>query len=635
MQDLAADLNDWEVECEERAEMLAEKHSMKVKEVRRRMLSTSTFKPKRKVSVYNAKISRIMADLNTGRGLGDCYKIPDIKRMVRDDPSMLDGFTEEEEKEMVDEMDARRKVKFRGTRANNKAAGVDAKKTVMRLSAEITALAERCGMIGFAMFTRGHVHDTAVPLTVQSWGALDFFRETLKKDPADVAALFELWAVSRERGDIGGDSLREMQQECTSIIKTGLQAALGRTKVAMNYDNYVKSLVEGKNVGLVGWPEGVDFKCMSLQSAVGPLRILRDALKCGTCRWKILTAGEKKRLLEQFDEMVKNGEAQQKTKKPRVKKAASSGSGRMRGTGGQEDDEGSDDPQKDDEGSDDPPPRKTTDARARKTAESRPKDKGTDSRPARPPNPGRPSRTCLGRKSARGFSPWTPKTKATKRKKNEREDGKGDTRRVSKRKPTKRKTADQGDSDNEPPQTKKVTKRKRDAGGDDERARRKKKSKHTAGDGDRANPAPGKPAQEWPKPRPLNAPRRAPAPPTPTVVPATPTADDPADTLHTMSPLGSPGLTNAPPAGLVANATPATTPTPVSVSSANTTAASTPMPVSATATVTSTPIPVSTANTTAATSPAPTDINARAVSGKKNTIKGGRKGGLPPGTKDW
>lgn len=55
-------------------------------------------------------------------------------------------------------------------------------------------------MIGFAMFTRGHVHDTTVPVTIQSWGALDFFREVLKKDPTDVAALFELWAVSRERG---------------------------------------------------------------------------------------------------------------------------------------------------------------------------------------------------------------------------------------------------------------------------------------------------------------------------------------------------------------------------------------------------------------------------------------------------
>lgn len=55
-------------------------------------------------------------------------------------------------------------------------------------------------MIGFAMFTRGHIHDTTIPVTIQSWGALDFFREVLKKDPADVSALFELWAVSRERG---------------------------------------------------------------------------------------------------------------------------------------------------------------------------------------------------------------------------------------------------------------------------------------------------------------------------------------------------------------------------------------------------------------------------------------------------
>jgi hypothetical protein len=36
------------------------------------------------------------------------------------------------------------------------------------------------------------------PVTIQSWGALDFFREILKKDPADVSALFELWAVNQE-----------------------------------------------------------------------------------------------------------------------------------------------------------------------------------------------------------------------------------------------------------------------------------------------------------------------------------------------------------------------------------------------------------------------------------------------------
>ena len=55
-------------------------------------------------------------------------------------------------------------------------------------------------MVGFAMFSRGHVHDKTLPVTIESWGAMEFFREVLKKDPADVSTLFELWAVSRERG---------------------------------------------------------------------------------------------------------------------------------------------------------------------------------------------------------------------------------------------------------------------------------------------------------------------------------------------------------------------------------------------------------------------------------------------------
>ncbi|KAJ7099199.1 hypothetical protein C8R44DRAFT_543876, partial [Mycena epipterygia] len=129
----------------------------------------------------------------------------------------------------------------------------------------ITGLAEHTGMIGFAMFTRGHIHDTTVPVAIQSWGALDFFREILKKDPVDVAALFELWVVSRDR-----------------------EAVLHQTRVSMNYENYISAIVEGKNVGLVGWPKGVPFKRMSKQSAIGPLRLLHEALKCGTCKWKIL-----------------------------------------------------------------------------------------------------------------------------------------------------------------------------------------------------------------------------------------------------------------------------------------------------------------------------------------------------------
>ncbi|KAJ7326444.1 hypothetical protein DFH08DRAFT_816762 [Mycena albidolilacea] len=319
LQGLAQDLDDWQAQSEERAQELSEKYGMKVKEVRRRLHASSAFKPRRKVSVYNAKISALVSRLNKGRDVGHRYTMPDIKRMVSADPSMLEGFSKEEEKKMVADVRAKRDKKHRGARANNLAATADAKRTVERLMEEITSLAERSGMIRFAMFTRGHIHNSSIPVTLESWGALGFFREVLKRDPADIAALFELWA-----------------KECTELIKAGLHMCLtcftpdailigfagtitGQMKIAMNYDNYIKAIVEAKNVGLLGWPHGVYFKRMSLQSAIGPLRTLRDALKAGTCKWVILSARQKKQLLADFKEMVANGEATEKVAKPKGK----------------------------------------------------------------------------------------------------------------------------------------------------------------------------------------------------------------------------------------------------------------------------------------------------------------------------
>ncbi|KAJ7159181.1 hypothetical protein C8R43DRAFT_1124401 [Mycena crocata] len=314
-QKLTVDLNDWAREREERAHELATKHSIKVAEVRRRMMSSSAYKPKRKVSLYNAKISRIMANLNEGLPLGERHKMPAVKRMVAEDPSMLEDFTAEEEEEMVEEVVEKRRTKLGGMRANNLAASADARRTMLRLYHEITRLAERCGMVGFAMFTRGHIHDRTVPMSIESWGALNFFREVLNRDPADVATLFELWALNQARGISGHQTLRDIQQECTAMITSGLQRILDITKVAMNYENYINALVLGKGVGLVGWPAGVAFKRMSKQSAIGPLRKLRDVLKDGTCHWKVLSEKEKRRLTAQFKEMVEEGEVVVKEKK--------------------------------------------------------------------------------------------------------------------------------------------------------------------------------------------------------------------------------------------------------------------------------------------------------------------------------
>ncbi|KAJ7871686.1 hypothetical protein B0H14DRAFT_2190910, partial [Mycena olivaceomarginata] len=254
MKRLGGDLDVLDKELDERAEKLAEKYSMKVKDVRRRMLATSTYKMPRKPSLYNAKISVIMADLNTDREEGSRLTIPEVKVIVRDDPSLLEGYTTEEEAQMLADLEAKRDRKCRGTRANNISANADIKRTMARLVEELNGMAQRANMVGFAMFSRGHLHDTSTPTTISTGGALDFFRDILKKEPADVSALFELWAVNREKGaSCGGNTLRAMQKECTDMILTGLMAVTRRTKIAMNYENYISSMVEGKNVGLVGW----------------------------------------------------------------------------------------------------------------------------------------------------------------------------------------------------------------------------------------------------------------------------------------------------------------------------------------------------------------------------------------------
>ncbi|KAJ7131815.1 hypothetical protein C8R43DRAFT_1133488 [Mycena crocata] len=325
---LAKDIRIWELDREERVHELAVKHNIKAHEVRRRMLASSTFKTARKPSLYNAKISRIMANLNDGLEMGQRYKIPDVKRMVAEEPSMLDDFTQEEEEEMLQDLEEKRAVKHHGARATNKAAKDDARQTMERLAKEIMALAERCGMMGFAFFTRGHIHDRTVPVSIESWGAMRFVREMLKKEPSDVQAMFELWAVNQLRGDTGSLTLQELQKECTQIITSGYLAIINATKGAMNYENYIKAVVEKKGYGIVNWPKETPFKRMSLQSSIGPLRALHKVLKDGTCRWKKLTPDEKARILAQFEDMVEKGEYVEKVRKRSEKRKVVKGKGK-------------------------------------------------------------------------------------------------------------------------------------------------------------------------------------------------------------------------------------------------------------------------------------------------------------------
>jgi hypothetical protein len=94
----------------------------------------------------------------------------------------------------------------------------------------------------------------------------------------------------------------------------------GKANIAMNFQNYIKTLVLGRGVGLLVWPDGVDFKRMGKQSSLAPLRILYDHLKDGRTKWVKLSRKQQDKIVEEFKEMVQEGKLEEKIRNTRSDK---------------------------------------------------------------------------------------------------------------------------------------------------------------------------------------------------------------------------------------------------------------------------------------------------------------------------
>ncbi|KAF8145819.1 hypothetical protein K438DRAFT_1629476, partial [Mycena galopus ATCC 62051] len=167
------------------------------------------------------------------------------------------------------------------------------------------------------MFVKGDLHDTHVPVAIESLGALKFFADVFHKDPADVLALFELWSVTQKRGGVVPSTLAELQKACGEILRTGLQLITGKHNIAMNFERYIEAIVRRWGVGLLKWPSGVDFKRMSRQTTIGNLQTLYDDLKDGTCKWVKLSKKQQAEIEAEFEEMVRCGKRVEKIRQGR------------------------------------------------------------------------------------------------------------------------------------------------------------------------------------------------------------------------------------------------------------------------------------------------------------------------------
>lgn len=84
----------------------------------------------------------------------------------------------------------------------------------------------------------------------------------------------------------------------------------------MNYANYDAAIVQAYGVELINWPLE-KFASPSTVTTVGEMRKLRDALKCGECKWKQLTSAELKAHADGIKKRQTEGQVVGKPRKKR------------------------------------------------------------------------------------------------------------------------------------------------------------------------------------------------------------------------------------------------------------------------------------------------------------------------------
>ncbi|KAJ7786849.1 hypothetical protein B0H14DRAFT_3893460 [Mycena olivaceomarginata] len=301
------------------AEETAAKHGVKVELVLRRFMALGSSQRERKANLFNAKTHDAC---KKARQEGEPIDWAERKRRARENPE-YQNLTKDQKQVLLAQLNTYRDTMTKGTRATNSAAAADARCTIKLITEEMEALAQRTGTVGFAMFSRGHIHHKTLPTECQSLGGLDFFEDILGENFRDVGEKFELWCIAREKGPTGIDSLQSMRKQVNKGILAGLVSATGAKKIAMNWVQYWKKIVLKRHVIIRRWPLEGHLRNPASIHDVESMRKLRDAWESGDCYWQKLNGDEQEEVKEMVEEMVESGEVEETVRKTRKDKGSS------------------------------------------------------------------------------------------------------------------------------------------------------------------------------------------------------------------------------------------------------------------------------------------------------------------------
>ncbi|KAJ7639479.1 hypothetical protein FB45DRAFT_1024199 [Roridomyces roridus] len=351
------DLDDLAADQVDAAVRVAEKHGLKLLEAHRRVLAATRIKQPHKASMRNARMSLFCEETNEDCERGEKLLLREVQEIVNEDPTVLNKY----DKDVVEErrllLEKNRRLRKYGARRSRKSIIASAHKRIKLLMGEIEALADACSIVGVGFFARSSPHDTFDAICVESWGAGQFCRDVFKMAPHEFAEKFERWALGKNLLAPATDTLASLRKEVQFSVNSGFRNVTDNPKARMIFASYVRTIVLGKDVAIIGWPEDIKFTKLDRITDKNEMRRLRDGWRDGEIYWKKCPSDDEVADIKaDFARREERGEYEEKEKKMRKdvgqsheKRSTKTGKGKGKGKGKQTTSDTEQDEDEDDE----------------------------------------------------------------------------------------------------------------------------------------------------------------------------------------------------------------------------------------------------------------------------------------------
>ncbi|CDO74658.1 hypothetical protein BN946_scf184832.g2 [Trametes cinnabarina] len=247
----------------------------------------------RKPSAYNAWVHHLSKE-NAG------MSATELVNMYRDQYDML---TAAQKEEYIQELVESRQNEVYGLRVGQRARIAD----VNHVCKSMDELA-RAGIEGFYCIVRSNVDYQLKPHWFFTSPPLEeFLRGSIRKfEPEKIGALAEAFSiagsdfVSHLRSN--KEKVNWLKSEIRALIAEALVSITGDQDAVMSYAQYNRDIRLKYGVDLKGWTHHKWTSPSHLGNNIGDLTVLRDALKGGKCYFVRLTADEKQRIQDEYDQ---------------------------------------------------------------------------------------------------------------------------------------------------------------------------------------------------------------------------------------------------------------------------------------------------------------------------------------------